>query len=136
MNVNAKPSERVAVVGAIHPDSYMDGDQSTGYIAMGLYGRFLAIVDIGDMDSGSTVDAKLVGYSDDAGSGAADIAGAEIATLEEADADSHALVDLNVDDLVGLGKTHFRLVVTVGAGPAKLSAIVIGFDSRYLPAAE
>lgn len=136
---NSLPSERVAIVGNIDPDAYGAGTYTTGYIAMKDFGRFLAIVQAGDLVSTATLDAKLIGYTDGAGGGAADITGAAITQLTEAGTDSNkqALINLDVDSLAGATEyTHFRLSLTLGTAGGDIGAIVLGFDARHVPASD
>lgn len=138
MNVNSQPSERVAVVGAIDPDSYAANTYYSGYIPLKNFTRFAAVVAVGDMAASATVNAKLIGYTDGAGSGAADIAGAAITALTQAgtDADKQAVINLDVDKLAGSGLTHFRLAVITAVDASDVCGIVLGFDPRYAPASD
>jgi hypothetical protein len=136
---NSLPSERCAIVGNIDPDAYANGAQSTGYIPLKDFGRFMAIVQAGDIVSTGTVDAKITAYTSDAGAGAYDVPGAAITQLTQAGSDSNkqAVINFDVDSLAGSTKyTHFRLTVTMGTAGADLGAIVLGFDPRHAPASD
>lgn len=137
--MNQLPSERAAVVGNIDPDAYAAGTYTTDYIPLKDFGRFMAVVQAGDIVATGTVDAKLIGYTSSAGAGAADITGAAITQLTQAGTDSNkqAVINLNTDSLAGATKyTHFRLSVTLGTAGADLGAVVLGFDPLYGPASD
>lgn len=136
--VNSLPSERAAVVGVIDPDAYGTGTQTSGYIPLKNFHRFMAILTVGDIASTGVLNAKLIGYTDDAGGGAADITGAAITAMTEAGTDSNkqAVINLNTDALAGTALTHFRLSATLTVAGADLGAVVLGFDPRHSPASE
>ena len=137
--MNKLPSERAAVVGNIDPDAYAASTVTTNeYIPLKNFRRFMAIVQAGDIVSTGTIDAKLVSYTSAAGAGAADITGSAITQLTQAGTDSNkqVVINLNADALAGTSATHFRLSVTMGTAGADLSAVVLGFDPLYSPAAD
>lgn len=139
--MNQTPTELgAAIVGAIDPQSSGAGTVTTGYISMKLFRRFLAILQTGAMTASSTVDAKLIVYTSNAGAGAADVSGGAITQLTQAGADGSKQVQINFDPSKlahsGVKYTHFRLSVTVAAAASLISAIVQGFDPRYAPATD
>jgi hypothetical protein len=137
--MNKTPSEVAAVVGNIDPDAYAASTVATNeYIPMKYFRRFMAIVQVGDIVSTGTVDAKLISYTNGSGSGAADIPGAAITQMTQAGSDSNkqAVINFNTDLLAGTSATHFKLSVTMGTAGADLSAVVLGFDPRYAPASD
>lgn len=136
--INSLPSERVAVVGVIDPDAYAASTITTGYIPLVNFHCFMAILTVGDFVSTGTLNAKLIGYTSDAGAGAADIPGAAITAMTEAGTDSNkqAVINLNTDSLAGTAFTHFRLSATLGVAGADFGAVVLGFDPRHAPASQ
>lgn len=138
MDRNSTPSERAAIVGVIDPDAYGTTTVYTGYIPLKNFGRLMAIIAAGDIASTGKVDAKFIAYTDDQGSGAADVTGAAITQLTEAGTDSNkqAVINLNVDSLAGSGKTHVRLAMTLTTAGADAGAVVLGFDPRHMPATD
>jgi hypothetical protein len=134
MNVNALPTERLAILGSIDPDFYPVGTYQTGFIALKDHGRFCCIVQAGELDIGATIDAKLVAYIPSVS--ATNITGAVITQITQADggSDKQAVINLSVDALAGAPETHLRLVITVGGTQSDVSAIVLGFDPRHAPA--
>jgi hypothetical protein len=139
MNGNSLPSERVAVVGNIDPDAYTANTYYSGYIALKNFRRFMAVVQAGDLGTNATLDAKLIGYTDGSGTGAADITGAAITQLTEAGTDSNkqAVINLNTDALAGATEyTHMRLALTIATATSDAGAVVLGFDPVHSPASD
>lgn len=138
MQTNSLPSERAALVGVIDPDAYTANTYTSGYISMAAFRRFLAAILVGDMGTGATLNAKLVGYTDGSGSGASDITGSAITALTQAGTDSNkqVLINLNTDSLAGSGLTHFRLSVTTAVEAVDFGAVIFGFDPLYGPASD
>ncbi|MGV1017426.1 MAG: hypothetical protein ACOYBW_08625 [Fluviibacter phosphoraccumulans] len=136
--VNLLPTEVAAVVGTIDPDAYAANTYLSGYIALKNFRRFMAVVQAGDLGASATLDAKLVGYTNGSGGGAADITGAAITQLTQAGSDSNkqAIINLNTDSLAGLGFTHFAVSMTVGTATSDAAALVLGFDAPYAPASD
>jgi hypothetical protein len=137
--MNKTPSEVAAIVGNIDPDAYAASTVTTDYIPMKFFGRYMAVVQAGDIVATGTVDAKLIAYTSGAGAGALDIPGAAITQLTQAGTDSNkqAVINFNTDTLAGSTKyTHFRLSVTMGTAGADLGAIVLGFEPKYSPASD
>lgn len=134
--MNKLPTEAVALVGAIDPDAYAASTVTTGYIPLKNFRRFMAVIALGDMVATAVLNAKLIGYTSDAGAGAADIAGAAITPLTAAGTDDNkqAIINLNTDALAGTAFTHFRLSATLTVAGADMGAVVLGFDPLYGPA--
>lgn len=137
--MNKTPSEASAVVGIIDPDAYAAAAYTTDYFALKDFQRFQAIVQVGDIVSTGTVDAKLTVYTSGAGANPLDVPGAAITQLTQAGTDSNkqAIINLNTDTVAGNTKyTHGRLTVTLGTAGADMSAIVLGFGPKYAPASD
>lgn len=137
MQLNAKPSEVVGIVGNVDPDAYAAGTYTSGWIAAKNYLAFMAVVQVGDMVATSTVNAKLEQASDGAGTGAKDIAGKLITALTQAGADDNkqAIINLRPEELdVDNSFTHFRLSVTVAVAASDAGGIVLGYAPARGPA--
>jgi hypothetical protein len=137
-HVNSLPSERAAVVGVIDPDAYAAGTYTTGYIPLKNFRRFMAVITAGDFVATGVLNAKLIAYTDGAGTGAADITGAAITALTQAGTDDNkqAVINLNTDALAGSAYTHFRLSMTLTTAGADAGAVVLGFDPLYGPGSD
>jgi hypothetical protein len=134
MNLNSTPSERVAIIGRIAPISSASA-VNTGLVPIKDFFRLMAIINVGVIASTGTVNAKLQAAVGSGGT-PVDIAGATITQLTQAGTDSNkiAIIDLNLDKLAGDAYTHVQLVITPAVAAALISAELIGFDSRSLPA--
>lgn len=134
--MNKLPSEAVAVVGVIDPDAYTANTYTSGYIPLKNFRRYMATILVGTMGTGATLNAKLIGYTDGSGGGAADITGAAITALTQAgtDSDKQAVINLNTDALAGTALTHFRLSVTTAVEAVDFGAVIHGFDPLYASA--
>jgi len=81
MNPNIKFAERTAVAATIDPVSQGAGTVTTGWVPMGNFNSVCALLGVGVMSAGSTVDAKLQQATDSSGTGAKDITGKAITQL-------------------------------------------------------
>lgn len=132
-NPNVRPSDRVAVLGVIDPQSATTA-KSTGWVDAGLYESLLAVVKVGVLGSGTTVNAKLEQATSAAGAGAKDITGKAVTQLTQAGTDDskQVLINLKSEDLDVNNRFQFvRLTVTPATSTALLDAILLGLDARY-----
>lgn len=133
MNSNLKPSDAVAVVGAIDPDVTPASTVSTAWVNMADWGALKAIVMAGTLGASATLDAKFEQASDGAGTGAKDVTGSAIAQLTQAgtDSDKQAVIEVFADQLdINNGFTHLRLSLTVGTATSDVGALLLGFYPR------
>ncbi|MGE0724809.1 MAG: hypothetical protein AB7O45_10560 [Alphaproteobacteria bacterium] len=138
MHPNMKPSEQVALVGAVDPDNYSANPYSTPWVDMSKFDRALAVVMVGTMESSSTVNAKIEQATTDGGT-PKDVTGKAIAALTQAgtDSDKQAVINLKADDLdVDNGYRFARLTVTVAAAASDMAALMLGFNPRHAPASD
>ena len=136
LNANTRPSERATILQVIDPDATSAGTVATTWIDMSEFERLLAVLMVGTMGSGGTVDAKLEQATDAAGADVKDVTGKAVTQLTEAgeDDDKQALINLNADEMdIANGFTHVRLSVTVAGAACDIAAAVIGFDAREQP---
>lgn len=139
MNSNIKPAYRAPVMAVLNPISQSPATVVTGYVSMSMFQNILALLQVGVLGSGATVDAKLVQATDSSGTSAKDIAGKAITQLTQAGTDANKQVEINcsADELdVANGFTHVALSVTSGSTASLISAAVLGFDARYEPATD
>lgn len=134
---NAKPSEQVAIVGAINPSSQAAGTASTGWVSVADYHSLLAVIATGVLGASATIDAKFQQATDSSGTGAKDIAGTSITQLVKANDDNvQAEINLLPEQLdVEGGYGYVRLQVTVGTAASLTGALLLGFVPRYAPPA-
>ena len=138
MEGNLRPSDRVAVVGAIDPDVTAAGAVSTGWVAAKDYEKFMAVVMAGTLGTSATFNAKLEQALDGSGTGVKDITDKAITALTEAgtdESDKQALINLTNEELdVNGGFTHVRLSVTVSVATRYAACLLFGLNPRYYPA--
>lgn len=131
---NLNPSTRVGVVGVVDPDAYAAGTYTTGWVDMQAAFALLGIVMVGDLVAAATVDAKFQQATDNAGTGAKDVAGSSITQLTQAGIDDNKQVAINLRqaDLDRNNGFRFaRLSVTLGTAGGDMAAAVVALDHRY-----
>ena len=137
--INVRPSDRAPVIGRIAPISQGAGTVTTGWFSMADFATALATLQVGVLGASATVDAKLQQATDSSGTGAKDITAKAITQLTKAGSDDNKEVQINLrsEELdVANGFDYARLSVTVGTAASLVSAVVLGFDARYAPAAD
>lgn len=139
MQPNIKPSDRVAVLGAIDPDAYAASTVTTGWVDVANWGNLMAIIMAGDLGASATLDAKLEQATSAAGAGAKDVTGKAITQLTQAGTDSNkqAIINCSYRDLDFANDFQFvRLSMTVATATSDAGAILLGLDPRYNTAAD
>ena len=134
---NAKGSEQLSILATLDPGNQAAGVANTGWVPLSTHHGLLALVQIGALATGATVDAKLQQAQDASGTGAKDVAGKAIAQLIQASngANRQALINLRPEELdLNNGFAFVRLVVTVAAAAANTSAQLLGVNPRLASA--
>lgn len=128
-------SDLVAVAGVISPQNSGGGDASTGWIAMADFASLMAIVQVGTLSSGGTVDASFEQATASDGSGLKAVANSSVTQLVKAtNDDDQVVIDLSEDELdANNGYCFARLKVSVGTG-GQVSGVVLGGSARFGPA--
>ncbi|MCZ4351538.1 hypothetical protein O4H61_03330 [Roseovarius aestuarii] len=132
-------SAAVGVLASIDPDAYSAGTYTSGWVDMANWQEVMAVVSVGTMASGSTVDAKIEQATDASGTGAKDVTGALITQLTEAgtDSDKQAVISMWAEDLDADNDfTHARLSITVASAASDAGGIVLGASPRFGPVAD
>lgn len=133
MNLNAKASEIVAVVGSIDPDAYAAGTVTTGWVKASNFTQLMAIVQAGTLGASATLDAKIEQASDSGGTGAKDLSGSDITQLTQAgtDSDKQAVINFRPEDLdIANGFEYVRLSMTVATATSDAGGILLGLNAR------
>lgn len=139
MSPNLKPSQRVAVLGVINPQSQAAGALSTGWIDASRWNNVQAILLAGALGASATLDGKFEQASSSGGTGAKDVSGAAITQLTKAGTDDNkqAIVNLRADSLdINNGFRWVRFTATVATAACLTSCVVLGFDGRFEPASD
>jgi hypothetical protein len=132
-NPNVRPSDKIALLGALNPVSQAAATVTSGWIDASQYYNFLALIVTGVLGASATIDAKLQQATDSSGTGVKDITGKAITQLVKASNDNNqAQINLRADELdINNGFNYFRLSVTVGTAASLIAAQIFGTDPRY-----
>lgn len=136
----ALPSEVAAVVAAIDPDNYAAGTQTSGWVAVKDFMSFMALIQVGEMAAGSTVDAKIEQATDSGGSNSKDVSNSSITQLTQAsndDSDQQVAINVRPEHLdVSGGFSHIRMSITVASAASDAGAVLLGLNARHGPASD
>lgn len=140
--INSLASERYAVLGVVDPDAYAPGVHTTDYCDAGLFERLIAVLAVGTLSTGATINAKVVQATDSSGTSKKDISGKAVTALTAAgsDSDKQAIVNVKSDELDVANKFKYvalEITSTDSSSPAgtnDYSGLVIGALPRQGPA--
>jgi hypothetical protein len=131
-NPNILPSQRAAIVATIDP-ALVSSAVLSDYIDASKFENFMAVVSVGALGNGATVDAKLRQATDSSGTGVKDITGKAATQLTDAGTDDNKQVIINVSASeldIANSFTHIVLSVT---GSAKTAAVATFEIETALP---
>ena len=130
--------ECAPIVDVIHADS-ASAAVNGGWVDMQQAEEILFLINVGDIASGGTVDAKVQQAKTSSGGSAKDISGAAITQLTQADGDSDSVVGISVHveklDIANDFR-YARLTVTPASAAAEFAAIALHFGIGYEPGDE
>jgi hypothetical protein len=136
--LNAKGSEKVALVATIDPDVHAAGAVTSDYVDMGQFESVMAIISAGTLGASATLDAKLVQATDSSGTGVKDVTGKAITQMTQAgtdQSDTQATIDMRAEEIdMDNDFTHVALIITVAVATSDTYGEILGFHSRSLPA--
>lgn len=134
MQVNLKPSQRVAIVGVVDSQSASTA-KSSGWIDASKFHNFMAAIGVGAIGASATVDAKLEQANAANGSDVVkDVTGKSIVQFTKAGSDDNkqAVINLKQEDLdFANGFRWFRLTITPATAASLIDGKVFGVDPRY-----
>lgn len=137
MSTHIKPSEQLALLGSVHPQSVASGATvTTGWVSASKFGAIMAMINTGALGTTSTVDAKLEQATTVAGAGQKDIAGSAMTQLVKTGGENsvvftQAMCNIGLDH--NNGYQFVRASVTVGVASAFISASLLGCNPVYSP---
>jgi hypothetical protein len=133
MQGNLDPSSRTAIAGVIPAQQANVGTITSGWVDMRDFFALLAVLNIGVIGAGGTVDVKIEQATDAAGAGAKQVGNLAAAQIVKAGGDNRqAAINVRQEDLdKNNGFRFVRVSVTVGGAASFLSAMLVGFDARY-----
>ncbi len=122
--------------GQIDPDAYAASTVNGAWVSMADFTEAAAIVVVGAMAAGATVDAKLQQAKDAAGTGAKDITGKAITQLTQAggDGDEIVTIPLRAEEIdIANAFTHIRVQVTTAVANVDYGAVLIRGGAGHRP---
>jgi hypothetical protein len=136
MTPNKLLSEALSVLGTLDPISAGPGAVTTPWVSVKNHIAFLALIQLGVLGAGATVDAKIQQATTVGGAGVKDIAGKAITQVLKATGDNkQVLINFKGQDLDTEGGFQFvRLSVTVGTAASIVGAVLLGGAPNYEPA--
>jgi hypothetical protein len=117
-------------------DSQAIGAHPTAWADLRNYQRVVAVLNVGEMQAGATLDMLINQATDNAGTGAKVVAGKAIAQLTQAggDGDDLVAIELRTEELdVDGGFSFIQVVPTVAGAAVEYGLVVYGFVARYEP---
>ncbi len=114
--------------GQIDPDNYTAGTINGAWVTLADFTEAAAILMVGVMGIGATLDAKLEQAQDATGTGAKDLTGSAITQLTEAGGDGDQIVTLplRASQLdIANGFTHVRIQVTTAVADVDYGAVLV-----------
>lgn len=134
--MNLRPSEFCAVLAAVNPQSSSTA-QNSSYVSVAKFHKALAIIQVGAIASTGTFDAKLQQAKDTSGTGVKDITGKAITQLSDTGDNQQLLIDLDMAELdIANGFHCVRIATTPATAASLVSAVLLGFDPRFVPASD
>ncbi|GIV82778.1 MAG: hypothetical protein KatS3mg051_2132 [Anaerolineae bacterium] len=136
--MNARLSERLAVVATIDPDAYGIGTQTTDIIDMKNRRRVLFVVMAGDLGTNGTLDFNVYGSAASDMSGAGLITGKSITQLTQAgtDSDKQVIVEVTAEEVAAQGYRYIRGNLVIGTATSDAAVLALAGDLAYSPASE
>ncbi len=139
-----QPSKKIAAMGAINPQSATTV-QTTGWVDASTFENFLALIEVGVISSGGTVNATVQQASSATGTGAKQVysgnntsgTALSITALTQAGGSGNQQVLINIknDDLdASNGFRWLQLSITPSGAAALIAGQLLGVDARYGPA--
>ncbi len=138
MYINGLPSENLAILAELPPDSVSAGTATLGRIDMRDCESVLMIIHVGDLGTSATVDAKVQEYKAASGTTDQQDLGKAITQLTQAGTDeSNQVVLINVRrDELSADYRYIDCEITVAEAASELGAIAIGVFPSYGPASD
>ena len=133
--MQAWPTERVAVVGTVDPQTVVNSEQLTDAVDMSKFHSALFILLLGNM-AAETIDFA-VQESDAAGGSYANLKTATQLAAHASNNDNKQLVIAVRSDELSSGKRYLKgRVITGGATGGPAAVVALGVDPRFGPASD
>lgn len=126
---NLKMAQEVPLIAALAPVSQAAGARSTVWLPAKDYFNFMALINIGVLGGGGTVDAKIEQATSDTGAGAKDLGKAIVQVNAN---NKTAQISFTQNDFdMGNSFAFYRLTMTVGTAASLTSGAIFGGDARF-----
>lgn len=136
MNLNERPSEFMALLTAVSPQSLAASTLNGSWVSMANIGQALAVLKTGTLGASATVDFSLQQAQDSSGTGAKNITGKALTQIVKASGDDkRAMINLRASDLdTEGGFWYVRMKIIVGTAASLVDATLFGTSTRAKPA--
>ena len=127
-------SEALYPLARLNPANKTVANHDTGYVSVKNYHRVWAVIEVGVMAQGATLDALLYQATDTAGTGGKVIAGKSITQLTQAGGDGNQIlcIELQTEELdVDNAFDCVQLRLTVAGGTVYAAAQLYGCSTRF-----
>lgn len=136
MTPNVKASEKIALVGAVNPQTVSNTEVFTPVVDLGAYHQALGIAMLGNMAS-ETIDFKAYRCDSDGGNAVALKSATQLAASAAANDNKQVLINVTADELMAAGAQYVKFgLVTGGATGGAAAVVALGVDGRFGPAAQ
>lgn len=134
--MNGQASEYCALLAAVDPQSSSTA-KSSSYVSIAKFHKIGALIHVGAITSGGTVNAKLEQASSSGGTGVKDITGKAITQLADTESNKQYWINLDPSELdLANGFTFVRLTITPATQASLIAGSLFGFDPRFAPASD
>ena len=122
-----KPSQNIAIIDKIAPQSLAAGTVTTGWVSAGKFNWLVGIVQLGTPGGGGLLDAKLQQAQDSSGTGVKDLlAMTQMSALGETIIQA-AEYSLDINN----GFNYVRLSMTTSVATSPVAGLLLGLDEAY-----
>lgn len=139
VSYTAKFSEEFCPLADEHADSKAIGVHTSAYVCVRDYHRLVLVLNVGEMQSGATLDVVIRQATDTSGTSVKAITSKAITQLTQAggDGDNLVCVELRTAELdVSNSFDCVCVRATVGSAAVELAWTLFGFVGRYIPVSQ
>lgn len=132
---NLKPTDFEALLTSVDPANQAAGTVTSAWVPVQNFHTFLALIGTGAMGANGTLDAKIRQAQDASGTGAKDLSGKGITTIQAASgANVQALINFRNGDLdTNNGYAFVQVSLAIGTAASYVAAYLFGVGGRFDP---
>lgn len=121
--------QEIGIVATIDPDATTVGVYTSDWVEASKFADYAAIVQVGALGGGASVDVKLRQATNASGSGEKNVQNKFTGSMNVSDRE--AMINLHPSELdLDSNYTHFALEITVTGATSDVSGIVLGRNPR------